>query len=119
MPLSDRERQILSDIEDRLRQDDPRFARAVGTTTVSSRARGQVKLAVVGFLVGFLLLFGIVVSVWLGIIGSALMLVSVVHGASMVKRMGADGGGGVGGQLKGGLARYLAERRGREGDPRT
>lgn len=119
MPLSDRERQILSDIETRLRQDDPKFARAVGTTTVSSKARGQVKLAVAGFVVGFLMLFGIVVSLWLGIIGAALMLVSVVHGANMMKQMGDDGSAGLGGQLKGGLARYLDDRRGREGDPHS
>jgi len=119
MPLSDRERQILSDIETRLRQEDPRFARAVGTTTVSSKARGQVKLAVVGFVLGFVLLFGIVVSLWFGIVGSALMLVSVVHGANMMKQMGEDGNAGLGGQLRGGLSRYLEERRGREGNPRT
>ncbi|MPZ89636.1 MAG: DUF3040 domain-containing protein, partial [Nitriliruptorales bacterium] len=50
MPLSDREQQILSDIEARLRQDDPKFARTVGTTTISSQSRRQVKLAAVGFI---------------------------------------------------------------------
>lgn len=119
MPLSDRERQILSDIEARLRQDDPRFARAVGTTTVSSRARGRLKLAVAGFVLGLLLLFGIVASFWFGVAGFALMLGSVLYGASMVKQMGRDQPSRLGGQLRGGFTRYLDDRQGREGDPRT
>ena len=119
MPLSDREQQILSDIESRLRQEDPKFARAVGTTTVSSQARRQVKLAIVGFVVGFLLLFGIIASLWFGIVGSALMLVSIVHGGNMLKRLGQDQTARLGGQLRGGFDRYLHDRRGREGDPRS
>jgi hypothetical protein len=119
MPLSDREQQILSDIEARLRQDDPKFARTVGTTTISSRSRRHVKLAAVGFVVGFLLLFGIVASIWFGIVGFALMLVSAVHGGNMLKRLGQDQTARLGGQLRGGFNRYLDDRRGRDGESRS
>lgn len=119
MPLSDREQQILSDIEARLRQDDPKFARTVGTTTISSQSRRQLKLAAIGFVLGFLLLFGIVASIWFGIVGFALMLVSAVHGGNMLKRLGQDQTGRLGGQLRGGFNRYLDERRGRNGETRT
>lgn len=107
MPLSDRERQILSEIEARLSADDPKFARTVGTTTVSSKARGQVKLAAVGLVVGFVLLFGIIVSVWFGLLGFALMFASALHGGTQLKRMGQDSTARLGGQLRGGFTRYL------------
>jgi hypothetical protein len=119
MPLSDREQQILSDIEARLRQDDPKFARTVGTTTISSQSRRQVKLAVIGFVIGFLLLFGIVASIWFGIAGFVLMLASAVHGGNQLKRLGADSTARLGGQLRGGFARYLDDRRGRDDGSRT
>ena len=119
MPLSDREQQILSDIEARLRQEDPKFARTVGTTTISSQSRRQVKLAAIGFVLGFLLLFGIVASIWFGIVGFALMLASTVHGGNMLKRLGSDANSRLGGQLRGGFNRYLDDRRGRDGGTRS
>lgn len=118
MPLSDRERQILSDIEARLQEEDPKFAKTVATTTVSTRARRQVKLAAIGLAIGFCLLFGIIAHLGWGIAGAALMLVSAVHGGNQLKRIGEDGGtGGVGGQVKGGISRYLDDHR-RDDDPR-
>lgn len=119
MPLSDREQQILSDIEARLRADDPKFARTVGTTTVSSQSRRQVKLAAAAFAVGFLLLFGIVASIWFGLVGFAIMLVSAVWGGNLLKRLGQDSTSRLGGQLRGGFNRYLDDRRGRDGESRT
>jgi len=102
MPLSDRESQILADIEARLRADDPRFARAVGTTTVTSHARRQIKLAVLGFVLGFCLL----------------MLASAVHGANMFKRLGSEQTSDQSGQLRGGLRSYLNDRRSRDDEER-
>jgi hypothetical protein len=114
MPLSDRERQILSDIEARLRAEDPKLARTVSTTTVSSHARRQVKIAVAGFIVGFLLLFGIIFGIGYGIAGFVLMLVSAVYGGNMLKRLGHDQAGRLGPQLRGGYRRYLDDKRGRD-----
>lgn len=115
MPLSDREQQILSDIEARLREEDPKFARTVDTTTVSSHVRRQIKFAVVGLLVGFVLLLCFALSIWFGVAGFALMLASTVYGANQFKRLGQDDTSRLGGQLRGGFHRYLDDKRGREG----
>lgn len=115
MPLSDREQQILSDIEARLREDDPKFAKTVGTTTVSSRARMRIKLSIIGFVVGFIMLLAYIPTqeLVIGILAFAVMLGSVVVGGDQLKRLGADQTGDLGGQLRGGFNRYLGDKRGR------
>lgn len=119
MPLSDRERQILEDIEARLREDDPKFAKTVSTATVTSDVRRRIKLAVAGLLVGFILLllvvpFGQPFGVYVGLGGFAVMLTSVVYGGNQLKRLGADQTGDLGGQLRGGFNRYLGDKRDRK-----
>lgn len=115
MPLSDRERKILSDIEAALRAEDPKLVRTVGTTTVSTHTRRQIKLAVAGLVVGFLLMLAVIVSLWLGVAGFLVMLVSAVHGANMLKRLGSDReASGLGNQLRGGFDRYMQDRRERD-----
>lgn len=119
MPLSDREQQILSDIEARLRQEDPKFAKTVSTTTVSSQARRQIKLAVIGFVVGFLLMLAFIVDIWFGVAGFGMMLASAVYGGNMLKRLGQGQTSGLGGQLRGGFDRFMQDKRGRDDEPRT
>jgi hypothetical protein len=114
MPLSDRERQILSDIEAALRADDPKLVKTVGTTTVSSQTRRQIKLAIAGLVVGFLLLLSFIIDIWLGVAGFVMMLGSAVHGANMFKRLGQDQQGQLGTQLRGGFDRYMQDRRNRD-----
>lgn len=118
MPLSDREQQILSDIESRLREEDPKFARTVSTADVSSGARRAIKIAIAGFVVGFLMLLATVPagSVVLGVAGFVVMLASVVLAGHQLKRLGAEGGGDLSGQLRGGLQRYMGDRRGERTD---
>lgn len=119
MPLSDREQQILSDIESRLRAEDPKFAKTVSTTTVSSQTRRQIKLAVAGFGLGFVLMLLFIQSLWFGIAGFALMLASAVYGGHMLKRLGQGHTSRLGGQLRGGFDRYMEDRRGRDDEPRS
>jgi hypothetical protein len=114
MPLSDRERQILSDIEAALRAEDPRLAKKVGTATVSSHTRRQIKFAIAGLVVGFLLLLSFIVNIWLGVAGFVIMLVSAVHGLNLLKRLGQDAQGRLGSQLRGGFDRYMQDRRDRD-----
>ena len=116
MPLSDREQQILSDIEARLREDDPKFAKTVSTTSVSNDARRRIKLAIAGLAFGFLLLLLVVPlgEVLVGVVGFAVMLAAVVYGGNQFKRLGADQTGDLGGQLRGGLNRYLGDKRDRK-----
>ena len=116
MPLSDREQQILSDIEARLRAEDPKFAKTVSTASVSTDARRRVKLAIGGLIVGFVLLLLVVPlgEVLVGVAGFAIMLASVVYGGNQLKRLGADQTGDLGGQLRGGFNRYLGDKRERK-----
>jgi hypothetical protein len=118
MPLSDREQQILSDIEARLREDDPKFAKSVSTATVSSQARRKIKLSILGFALGFVLLLSVVPvgAIWPGLVGFAFMLASVMVGGDQLKRLGQDQTDDLGGQLKGGFNRYLGDKRGRNGE---
>lgn len=118
MPLSDREQQILSDIEARLREDDPKFAKTVGTTTVSSQARRQIKLAVAGFVIGFLLMLAFIVHIVFGVVGFAVMLASAVYGGNMLKRLGQGHTSGLSGQLRGGFDRFMQDKRGRNDEPK-
>lgn len=119
MPLSDREQQILSDIEARLREDDPKFAKTVSTTTVSSQARRQIKLAVAGFVIGFLLMLAFIVDIWFGVVGFGVMLASAVYGGNMLKRLGQGHTSGLSGQLRGGFDRFMQDKRGRDDEPKA
>lgn len=114
MALSDRERQILSDIEARLREDDPKLVETVGTTTVSSEARRRVKLAAVGFAVGFIVMLFFAVHLAFGVAGFILMLASVVYGGQTLKELGQRQSNRLGGQLREGFDRYFQDRRRRD-----
>lgn len=111
MALSDRERQILSDIEARLREDDPKLVEAVGTQTVSSMARRRVKLAVVAFVVGFVVMLFFAVHILFGLAGFALMLGSAVYGGQTLKELGQRKTNRLGGQLREGFDRYFQDRK--------
>lgn len=113
MPLSDREQQILSDIEARLRADDPKFAKTVGTTTVTTNVRRKIKLSVATFILGFLLLLLIIVSLWFALSGFVLMLASAIYGGTQLKRLGADHNRDLGGQVRGGFDQYMRDKRDR------
>ena len=84
MPLSEREQRILADIEARLNAEDPRLASTVRSTTVSTHARRQLKLAAAVFAVGFLLLVGGIANIVVGIVGFGVMLAAIVHAARNV-----------------------------------
>lgn len=114
MPLSDREQQILSDIESRLKAEDPKFAKHVGTTRTAEPggARRRIRYAVAVFALGFFSLLATIPaqSIWFGIVGFAAMLGSVVFGAAQLKRLSQDPNDPTAAPLRGGLSRYLGER---------
>ena len=108
MPLSEHEQRILADIEARLRADDPRFAETVGTTTVSKHLRNRLKLDMLGFFVGFALLFvGILVNLLWGVLGFALMLGTAFHGLTLAKKLATSHTGADGDTPRTPLQRYL------------
>lgn len=118
MALSDRERQILSEIESQLASEDPKFVRTVATATATASSPGRLKLryALVGFLLGIVMLLAIVVHIAWGFAGFALMLVSAVVGGNQLKHLGEDRARDLSGQLKGGFSRYMEGRRHPEDD---
>ena len=115
MPLSDREQQILSQIESQLASEDPKFVRTVGTVP---RTAGQTRLryGIVGFIVGVVMLLGIVAHIAWGLLGFAFMLISAVTVLNQLKHLGEDRARDLGGQLKGGFSRYMEGRQRRTDD---
>ncbi|MGI9018352.1 MAG: DUF3040 domain-containing protein [Euzebya sp.] len=110
MSLSDRERQILSEIESQLAIEDPKFARAVATLP---KAHGRTKLryGILGFIVGVVMLLGIVSHIIWGFAGFVVMLVSAIVVLNQLKHLGRDNAMDLGGQVRGGLNRYMEGRR--------
>jgi hypothetical protein len=87
MPLSDHEQQILADIEARLRAEDPKLARSVGSTTVAAHARRQVRVATAVAVAGFVLLLAGIANIVVGMVGFGLILAAVFYGAGQLQRL--------------------------------
>ncbi|WP_370328162.1 DUF3040 domain-containing protein [Euzebya sp.] len=110
MPLSDRERQILSEIESQLADEDPKFVRTVATLPAAPR-RARLRYGIAGFVIGVVMLLGIVAHIAWGFAGFVLMLISAVTVLTQLKHMGEDHAGDLGGQVRGGISRYMEGRR--------
>ena len=90
MPLSEHDQKILSDLEESLSQQDPRFAKSVSRTSVLVYARRRVLGGVAGFIVGLaiLIVFLTQSTLW-GLVGVAVMLLSslvVARNAELLAR---------------------------------
>jgi hypothetical protein len=89
MPLSEHEQKILSNLEESLSQQDPRFAKSISKTNVLVRARQRVRVGVAGFIVGFtVLIVFFTQSILLGLVGVAVMLLSSLVFARNAELMG-------------------------------
>ena len=92
VPLSEDEQRILHEIERQFYEQDPAFARQVGSTTVYSHAGRNLKWAAAGFVTGLVLMITLFVSsLALGFIGFAVMFVSAVIFERNLRRMGKAG----------------------------
>ncbi len=91
MPLSDKEQQILQEIEKQLISEDPKFARGVATSLTTDAAR-KVKVGIGIFVLGFigLLPFFFTQSVLLGVGAFLVMLAGATFAYHNVRRAGAD-----------------------------
>ena len=106
MPLSEHEQRILEDIERRLQQEDPRFAQQVARASVSSELARRVRLGVLVFVAGFVMLMLFWVSVWVAITGFAVMLAAALFVYQHLRRARIEGRPSVGpGPLPGFLGR--------------
>lgn len=113
MSLSDREQQILDDIEARLRADDPKLAKQVGRTPAASvgHARRRYRMSVGVFAVGFLLLLGVVPAqnIWFGVAGFAVMLLGAVYGWNQYKRLNNGAGSADGEPPRNGVTGFRGD----------
>lgn len=92
MPLSEDEQRILSEIERSFYENDPAFAKQVGSTTVYSHARRNLKWAAVGFVAGLaVMVTSFASSVLLGAVGFVIMFGSAVAFERNLRRMGKAG----------------------------
>lgn len=87
MPLSEHEQRILDEIERRLAEEDPRFvARARRASDEDHRLR-RVRWSVVGLVVGVITLLGLTFHFAFGLVGFALMLLSVLAGLDAARQL--------------------------------
>jgi hypothetical protein len=90
MPLNDHEQRILDEIERRLAEDDPTFVEQVGRTDLYTHHTRGIRLAAIGFLFGCVLLLLIQVSIWIALIGFAVMVSSALLIYRYLGQLGRD-----------------------------
>ena len=97
MPLSDHEEQLLSQMEQQLLQDDPKFASTMRGSARGARAGQRMAVGALGVVAGLGLLVLAVVSqiIWLAIPGFLIMLAGVTYAFSRPKTAAASGPVGV------------------------
>jgi len=129
MPLSEHEQRILDEIERRLAEEDPKFARSTTKATPRGVALARLKRGVLAFIAGLgVLLAGLLAGgsliVPLGLCAFAMMLASVLfmaraarEAAGAPSRRAEEGGeGGEGGGWFGRLEQRWRKRFERDGD---
>lgn len=92
MPLSDREQQILQEIEDQLYEQDPEFARGVSSTTLQVHLLRNVRRGIAAFVAGFavLVVFFIQTELLIGIAAFLLMLAGAVYTYDNLRKIGSE-----------------------------
>lgn len=92
VPLSEDEQRILSEIEQRLYESDPRLAREVRSTTVYSASARSLKWAAFAFLAGFIAMIATLKVSFLVAFGCFLvMLISALAFEQSLRRLGRVG----------------------------
>lgn len=92
MPLSEDEKRILEQMEQRLYAEDPASAERIASTTLPRFLARRFRWAVLGFLAGLLiLLVSLAVSWVLGLVGFVVMVVSAVVAVQNLRTMSRYG----------------------------
>ncbi len=98
MPLDEREQRILEEIEAQFYEEDPAFAQTVRDTTLRAVTGKRVRLAVLGFVVGLVVMLALFTTNQLiALAGFVLMVASAVWIVSALRRQRGGDGGPVGG----------------------
>lgn len=102
MPLSEDEQRILQEIEAQFYANDPQLAQQVSETTLYRHAARNIKWAVLGFVVGFVvLLTSFASSLFFGFVGFLAMLACAFVVVSNVRKMGKAGLESITASMKG------------------
>jgi hypothetical protein len=102
VPLSEDEERILKDIEREFYENDPAFARGVGETTLYRHAWRNIKLALVGFVIGLaVLVLALSVSYLFAFGGFLIMLGCALVIERNARKMGRAGLESVTTRMKG------------------
>jgi len=91
MPLSERENQILQDIERRLYEQDPRFAREVEETNLPAHLARNIRRGVVAFMAGFgiLVFFFVRPILLIGVLAFLVMVAAATYTYQNLRQAGA------------------------------
>jgi Flp pilus assembly protein TadB len=90
MPLSEHEQRILEEIEKRLQEEDPRLAEAVARSSLYAHIARRIRLGVLTFVIGFVMLLLFFLSVWVAVTGFAVMLGSALLVYHQLQRLSRD-----------------------------
>jgi hypothetical protein len=90
MPLSEHEQRILEEIERRLAEEDPKLVEQVGRTDLYSHLARRIKLAVLCFVLGFVMILLFVVSVWVAAAGFVITVLSALLVYRYLGQLGRD-----------------------------
>lgn len=92
MPLSDREQQILQEIEDQLYEQDPEFARGVSSTTLQVHLLRNIRRGLAAFVAGLgvLIFFFFRPALYIGITGFLVMLAAATYTYDNLRKVGSE-----------------------------
>ena len=92
MPLSDREQQILQEIERHLYEQDPKFAHGVAAKTLKNTSARDFRRGLLLFLGGLAALVGFVVTtaLWAGVLAFLMMLGGAILAYQNGRKLGAE-----------------------------
>lgn len=114
MPLSEDEQRILREIEENLSVTDPKLVQQVSDTTLYRHATRMIKWAVVGFVVGLILLLTTFTSMLIaGVGGFLIMLFCLLVIERNVRKIGKAGLDSLTGSLRGGALKGMFGNAGR------
>jgi Protein of unknown function (DUF3040) len=92
MPLSEEEQKILKEIEAQLNATDPGLVEQVSRTTLYRHSARVIRWAALGFVAGLvLLIFTFAQSVWIGVLGFAVMLGCLLVIERNLRKLGRAG----------------------------
>lgn len=113
MPLNEHEQRILEEIERQFYEEDPKLAQTVARTTLESMQRRWHRVAIVGFVIGLVVMLAFfTASTPIAIAGFLVMLVSAGWITTNIRRRQAGGGPG---KMVEGWAERLRQRWRRDG----